>query len=156
MTRRCVHVCVRRPSPNPQAAAAAFPRPIISRPRPNHPNQPPPHSLLPPLLLLAAVAAHANAADTPSNNHHNLRRQATWDPLTLAASTDRPARVVLPASYYDEQARRGADAKRNYPVLMVLHGWGSSGKYVRVCGGVAGRLIDWPAPLTYPIPLSID
>lgn len=124
MLRRYVHVWFSPGRPAPRRPRLH--RPIISRPQsrskplsqPTTQSPPQPHSLVLPLLLLAAAAANA-----PSN----LRRQATWDPLTLGASTDRPARVVLPASYYDEQARRGADVKRNYPVLMVLHGWGSSG-----------------------------
>lgn len=39
----------------------------------------------------------------------------------LGTHTDRPARYVLP-SHYDQ------DDQRKFPVLMVLHGWGSSGK----------------------------
>lgn len=62
--------------------------------------------------------------------------------MTLGGDTDRPARVVLPASY-DDAAKQG----KAYPVLMVLHGWGSSGAWLFVCAcvfgrGLGGRVVD--------------
>jgi hypothetical protein len=81
------------------------------------------------LLLLTIITTAAAALPNP----FKLRRQDTTTTtkndspaLTLAASTDRPAQVVLPSNYNDA----GNEEKR-YPAFVVLHGWGSSGECVR-------------------------
>lgn len=71
------------------------------------------------------------AGAVPNPNSNNLRRQQQAATKAAAAPsegaktllgthTDRPARYVLPSNY-------DQDASRKFPVLMVLHGWGSSG-----------------------------
>lgn len=132
--------CVDRPAGRPalNAVMCGLPRPPIpiqpaARGSFNSTSNPPtPHTpyknsnpFLPLLLVLLALPAAAH----PSSNN-NLRRQQQAQAQAapregaktlLGTHTDRPARYVLPARY-------DQDGQRKYPVLMVLHGWGSSGK----------------------------
>ena len=63
--------------------------------------------------------------------------------VTLGAALYRPARVVLPANYNDRSA---------WPVVMVLHGYNSSGKCIVPSFPTPLLLPQSPSRLTHRVP----